>query len=110
MIPGLPRQGIRDAIGGGEKETFSRKFPSPLPRTPFSHPSKIFALIESLFPCVPDGERPALEDGLQRKTASNHVRGRLLREEGRCWEAYFPSAARINGENGGQGFDKVKSL
>lgn len=41
---------------GREEETFWRKFPPPLPRTPSSPPSKTFDFIESLFAAFPVGE------------------------------------------------------
>ena len=40
---------VAKKTGGRGRETFSRKFPSPFPRTPIPLSSKTFDFIESLF-------------------------------------------------------------
>ena len=40
---------VAKKTGGRGRETFYRKFPSPVPRTPISLSSKTFGFIESLF-------------------------------------------------------------
>ena len=44
---------VAKKTGGRGRETFCRKFPSPLPRTPSSLLSKTFDFIESLFAAFP---------------------------------------------------------